>query len=364
MRGKTGRSAFVVALAVVATACSSGGGHRTATSTSIARPVVVSTPPADGFLSAGAGSDVHGLSVWSWTGRRITTIRSTASVQCCGIYALSPDGTRLLRYDDRPGATPRAQVVDTHGRVLAQVTGLGYAVWADDSHHLCELRPHRAQDGYVNGPADLVLVDPGHGERIVGQVPGYGPHTGPAILRCSFLDDQAIVADNTMGTNTSITAVQLSTGRASTPNWAGPPVATNVVAISGNGRYALEQGSGPLGTESEIVETSTAAIVGHVAGQAEDISWNGHLVVVSVPTQSSILQVVDWRTGVLHWRSANPGRGPVPVPSAAVTSRPNSDDLALAISDLPGHDLGSAALWLVTPTSHKLLDNDVTPGIS
>ena len=138
---------------------------------------------------------------------------------------------------------------------------------------------------------------------------------------------------------------------------------TNVVAVSGNGRYALEEGSDSLGVDSEIVDTTNGTVVSHVAGQPEDISWNGHLVVVSEPMQSLILQVVDWRTGVLRWRSASPGPGPVPDPSAAVFARPNSDDLALAISDLPGHDTSSAALWLIRPPTHTMLDNAVAPGI-
>ena len=303
--------------------------------------------------------------MWSWAGQRIATVHSKAVVQCCGIYALSPDGTRLLHYAYTPGATPRAQVLDTHGRVLAQFSGIGSATWADDSRHLCDLRPHGMHQAFPAGPADLALVDPGHGERVVAQVPGYGPNQSPNILRCSVLDDQAIAADNTMGINTSITAVRLSTGSTSTPTWAHRTAlgATTVVAVSGNGRYALAEGSDSLGVDSEIVDTTNGRIVSHVAGQPEDLSWNGHLVAVSDPMQSLILQVVDWRTGVLRWRSASPGPGPVPDPSAAVFARPNSDDLALAISDLPGHDPSSAALWLIRPQTHTMLDNAVAPGI-
>ena len=76
-----------------------------------------------------------------------------------------------------------------------------------------------------------------------------------------------------------------------------------------------------------------------------------------------MLVVVDWRTRADRWQSAPPnGPTPVPEPAAAVAARPNSDDLALTVSEVPGHDQSSAALWLVTPSMHKLVDNAVVSG--
>ena len=362
-----GRSVIAVVLVIVAAACSGGGvidaPAPSSTLAAHARPAPVQIPPAAGFLSVKSGQAVHALSVWSWNGRRVATVHTKAVAQCCGVDSLSPDGTRLLVSDSGPGATPHAQVLDLHGRALAGVTGLVNATWADDSRHLCDLRPHQLHQNFPEGPADLVLVDPGHGERVVAQVPGYGPHQGPAVLRCSVTGDDAVVADNVMGMNTSVTDVRLSTGRTSTPKWVRPPDTTDVVAVSGNGRYALEDGANATGVDSVIVDTRSGATVAHVDGQPEGISWNGHLVVAL--NQGSVLVVVDWRTRTDRWQSAPPpGSGPVASPSAAVSARPGSDDLALAVSEDPGYDPSRAVLFLVTPSTRpRLLDRAFAVGI-
>ena len=355
-----GRLAAVIAIVIIAAACSGGGdGHRAVpTSTAPAATRLAATPPSAGFLSALPGNDTHALAVWSWNGHRIATAHTKAAVQCCGVDTLSPDGTRLLTSDSGPGATPHAEVIDLHGRVLAGVTGLVNATWADDSRHLCDLRPHQPHPNYADGPADLVLVDPGERQRVVAQVPGYGPHKSPGILRCSVKDNEAVVADYFMGPVVSVTTVRLSTGRRSTPSWVRPDDSPTL-AVSGNGRYVLEAGNTPDGILSRIIDARTGTEAGEAVGQPEAISWNGHLVVVS-SSQGKVLVVVDWRTRTDRWQSAPPnGPAPVPEPSAAVSARPDSDDLALTVSSVPGHDPGSSALWLVTPSTHELVDNAV-----
>jgi hypothetical protein len=350
----------VVAAMVAGAACSGGGArHAAPTTTAVKR----SPPPAAGYLSAAPGDNVHSLSVWGWNGHRISTLTTSAAAECCHLGALSPDGTRLLLFDDRPGAAPSAKVTDVRGRVLARVADLGDASWADDSRHLCDLRPHVKHQGFADGPADLTLIDPGHGRRVVAQVPGYGPHADPIMLRCSVIDDEAILAVNFMGRTDAITAVRLSTGRTSTPRWAPRRASSDVVGVSGNGRYALEIGSGPRGVNSEIVDTSTGAIVGRQYGQPYNISWNGRLVVVVI--NGLILQVVNWRTGSLRYKSpAKTDPRPAPDLGAAVSARPHTDDLALTISELVGHDPNSAALWFVSASKPpKLVDNTVAKGV-
>ncbi|MDP9335001.1 MAG: hypothetical protein M3Q30_17065 [Actinomycetota bacterium] len=317
----------------------------------------MSVPPA-GFLSAPSSGDRHTLVEWGWDGRRLRTLHLSATVDCCTTVFLSPDGTRLLVI----GVGNDGEILDLQGRLIAKGPDIGGS-WADDSRHLCSLRPHSLTTGMPEGPADLLLVDPGRATRVVAQVPGYGPHTGPSILRCSIKNDEAIVADNTLATNVEIRAVRLSAGVETTPRWVPPHVDIGeIVAVSGNGRYALEQltGSGPRG---QVLDTTTGAVVAHVLGQPRDLSWDGHLVLETIdPTLQA--QAVDWRSNFVVWRSAtqNPSC-PCPLASYAFRTRPNTDDLALAVTNQPGQPYGQATLWRITDHRSVLVDKAVRFGI-
>jgi hypothetical protein len=327
------------------------------------KPRVLAGPPAVGFLSAATGTDVHELSVWGWNGNKVSTLRTTSAVECCNVTSMSPDGTRVLTPGD--GNAP-PEVLDLHGESLGRLdANTGSVMWADDGRHLCELRPHDTDGPALGGPADLVLIDPGHGERTVAQVPGYGPHTQPVWLRCSIGDDQALVADQFTTRTFSVTGVELSTGRTFTPKWVPGNRDASVVNISGNGRYVVESETGP-GLRYAIVDTLTSAVVGHVDGQPMELSWDGHLAVELI--NGFDVAVVDWRSGAVLWRSANrievPGGPGGIVSGATVSARPESDDLALNVNALPGRDPKVAQLWLVTPSSPpKLLANAVAAGV-
>jgi hypothetical protein len=343
----TAIAAVLVVVSVIAISTSTLDDRHAASTHGAVRPArshptasAGSGPPAVGFLSTAYGSDVHSLSVWSWNGKRIRTLHTRRNAECCDVGYLSPDGTRLLIFDntDKP-QTGNAQELDLDGRVVAEGFRVGgMFMSADDSRHVCQLTS-----------ASLVLIDPGHGQRLVARLPlTYGPQGTPEVLRCSVVDDQAIVAEYGNSGAITVTAVNLSTGRATKPHWA-PVAAATVIAISGNGRYLLEHAR--LG--SEIVDTATGAVVAHLDSQPDAISWNGHLVVQS--TTQTHLEIVDWRTGVVRW----PPTKSLDIRSTfQVTARSRSDDLALTVATPDGH--GHAALWLITPsTPSTLLDNAV-----
>jgi hypothetical protein len=227
---------LMVALVFLA-ACSSNSkvasvrGDAPSTTTMPASPL----PPA-GFLSAPPSGDRHTLVEWGWDGRQLRALHLSATVDCCTTVFLSPDGTRLLVI----GVGDDGEILDLQGHLIAKGPDIDGS-WADDSRHLCSLQPH-ARGRVPEGPADLLLIDPGRDKRVVAQVPGYGPHTGPSVLRCSIRDNEVIVAENTLATNVEIRAVRISTGAETTPRWAPPRTDVGaVVAVSGNGRYALEQ---------------------------------------------------------------------------------------------------------------------------
>jgi hypothetical protein len=343
----------VAALAFLA-AC--GSGHAASvrrdtqgTTTSAASPV----PPA-GFLSAPPSGDRHTLVEWGWDAHQLRTLHLSETVDCCTTVFLSPDGTRLLLTDD-------GEILNLQGQPIAKGPDIG-GTWADDSRHLCSLRTHSVTSRPPEGPADLLLVDPGRATRVVAQVPGYGPHTGASILRCSIKNDEAIVAENSFASNLEIRAVRLSTGAETTPPWVPNATIGEIVAVSGNGRYALEQitGSGPRG---QVLDTTTGAVVAHVSGQPGDLSWDGHLVLETIdPTLQA--QAIDWRSNSVVWRSAaqNPSC-PCPLASYAFRARPNSDDLALAVTNQPGQPSGQATLWRITNHRSVLVDKAIREGI-
>jgi hypothetical protein len=242
------------------------------------------------------------------------------------------------------GPIAATQVLDLQGRVVAQSRDLG-GVWADDSRHLCNVRPHHENQSPFDGPADLVVSDPGHRSQVIAITFRYHPHGGPVVLRCSITDDQAIIGDRFFGGVAGVLAIKLSTGAVTKPSWV-PDQSASVVAISGNGRYVLEL-SHEAGPGGRVIDTRSGRIVGHVDGQPTDISWNGHLVTAVV--NGLDLGVIDWRTGRVVWRSANRSPDTIGILTGAqVAARPFSDDLALAVSGIPGQPLQQASLWLVT----------------
>jgi hypothetical protein len=346
-----------VAVAVKATFANDSGRRPRASSPTATTALGVA--PAAGFLSIPYGGDKHTVTVWGWNGDQTATLHTPGTPDCCTNVRLSPDGTRVLVDGNVISDT---QVLDVHGRVLARSRDLG-GVWADDSRHVCDIRPHNPHQNPFGGttePADLIVSDPGRSTHVIASTLGYGPHSGPVILRCSITDDQAIIGVNSFGGITSVVAIQLSTGTLTTPSWVPKPGAAQVVAISGNGRYALLDASAPA--RGVIVDTRTGSVVGHVDGQPTHISWNGHLVVQSL-VASGDMEVVDWRSHRVVWRSAyrSPGSGGT-VTEALVAARPFTDDLALAANPIPGQPARQAALWLITASQTRKVATTLAAG--
>jgi hypothetical protein len=310
-----------------------------------------------GFLSAPQSGDRHTLVEWGWDGRQLRTLHLSATVDCCTTLVLSPDGTRLLVI----GVGDDGEILDLQGHLITKGPDIDGS-WADDSRHLCSLRPH-ARGRVPEGAADLLLVDPGRDTRVVAQVPGYGPHTAPSVLRCSIRDNEVIVAENTLATNIEISAVRISTGAETTPRWAPPRADVGaVVAVSGNGRYALEQLRG-TGARGQVLDTTTGSVVAHLVDQPRDLSWDGRIVLETID-RTLQAEAIDWRSNTVAWLSAaqNPSC-PCPLASYVVRTRPNTDDLALAVTNQPGQPYGQATLWRITDHRSMLVDKAVRFGI-
>ena len=346
------KRALIVALVVLA-GCSGG---RTATRPQLGTTTAVSSVPPAGFVSAPPSNDARTLTEWGWDGRELRTLRFESTVDCCSPPLLSPDGTRLLVFDNGT-----SEILDVQGSLIARVPGVD-GMWADDSRHLCSLQPHQHGAGIPEGPADLVLIDPGHSTRVVAEVSGYGPHSGPSVLRCSVRDDEAIVAENTLAMNVAITSVRLSNGVKTTPRWVPSIDSGEIVSVSGDGRYALEE-STVGGPEAHVVDTTTGDAAETLAGQPEDLSWDGHLVFLLIAATGQ-QEAIDWPSRATVWRSALPNPNcPCPTADYALRTRPGTDDVALAVTNQPGQPNQQAALWRITNNRPALVARAVRYGI-
>jgi hypothetical protein len=192
----------------------------------------------------------------------------------------------------------------------------------------------------------------------------YHADGGPALLRCSIADNEAIISDSLTGSTRAVYAIALDTGKRTRTTWQ-PRGNTTVVAVSGNGRYAVEADDGASGSDrsGRIVDTRTGAQVGRVKGLPSAISWNGRYVVVT--RADGILAVIDWRSGHELWRSGDPPPstgGAVLIgfgPAAEVAARPHSDDLALCVTSMPGQPQGQAVLFLVNDRTKPRVLTDI-----
>jgi hypothetical protein len=282
------------------------------------------------------------------------TIHTDLAAACCTTVALAPDGLALMVFD-----ATHTDIVDASGTTVASLAGWPGGMWADDSRHLCTLR--QVDPSALESPAELITTDLAGQEHVVARVPGWGPHTQPVLGRCSFHDDQAVIFTQSFGTNVAPTVVRISTGEPIIPEWTHSSL-TQYAAISGDGRYVLGRQDGG---QAIVIDASSGRNVATVPGQPEAMSWNGH-VVITAEIETLQLRATDWRAGVTVFES-NPAQTdcPCPFPQAAVATHLNSDDLALAVSSLPGQPEQHAELWLVSDgQAARQLDADVLFGIA
>ena len=250
-----------------------------------------------------------------------------------------------------------AEVLDLHGRVLFKSPTIA-GFWADDSRHRCSFRLHPLPDDPADGPTDLTVIDPNGTEHVIGSVGYDTPHGGSNLFRCSIAGNQAIVTESFAGQVGPVRQVQLDSGRVSTPTWLPTTGPLSALAVSGNGRFAAMGQFGTSPAPTDIVDTTTAKVVGRVTGIPIAISWDGHVV---VERRDEGIAVVDWRSGAVTWHTRPGGEAN---PSVFVATREHSDDLALAAMDQPGQAPEQAALWLIPFHERaRLLDANVRAGI-
>jgi hypothetical protein len=314
----------------------SGGGEAPAA------PAMTTAPPV-GFITT-TNADGHDLIVWSWAGHQIARLHSATLFDSDSLPpSLSPNG-RLVMIPAESGDS--ADVVNLAGQTVGHVN-FDDGVWASDSDHFCVLQPLSSGTGGQNIEGELVLAGlNGQSQSLIRLSIG-GDHFDSRIGECDITLNRAVVFGNLMGSNRQATEVDLRSGAKRTHRWP----AQGVVAISGNGQY-VTYGNG------DVRNAETGALVAHLTGQPEAISWLGHVVVELAGYSDDGLEAYDWQTGRAIWKSLGPSKCPCLIPGVAATSRPFTDDMALNIYD------GPTGLWLISPSkTPRLLSRNVTPGI-
>jgi hypothetical protein len=325
-----------VAIGSVVIDRTSGDGHRGA------RPVGSTSPggvdqavaPSNGFVTSTVGTGDPRVTMWSWDGVPVRTVPEEVG-ECCVGAGLSPDGKYASVYRGN-----EFEVIDLDGNVAARrAPG---SRWAEDSKHLCDVRPHDPQRSF-DTPADLVYSDLGRNLRVVRDVGRYGPHLHSEVMWCSVSQDKAIVADAFMGGRlTSVHAVRLSTRVVSNAAWAS--TGTSLIAVSGDGSTALLRDK--VRTRMALVDTASGVTKAYIDGSPLAISWRGRVV---VGHRDNKIVAIDSRTRKLLWQSEPSSNAcPCTQTNALVAARANSDDLALVVNGQRNRPWDQAELWLVS----------------
>ena len=299
------------------------------------------------FLGYLPGSNGTEATIFSWSGHRFGSFHAGSGQQILesnSASALSPSGESILV---ERGTTISAMTVS--GRLIGRFNADYGVLWGNDSVQVCALRLP-AELSATSTKATLILEDPGHGGRVVAQVPGTADHTNTWLVACNPAQHVAAVETSMMGRGYAVTYVNLKTGALSTAPWYRPDQ-MGTVEISGDSRFAVTEAG-------QVVQTSTGKIVAHVAGQPIAISWLGHVVVV-MADDSQNPEVVDWITHKVLWRyRTHVERCPCSSTWAIASSRMNSDDVAV---NVPIRADRAVALWLVRIRASALHLGSVAP---
>src|ERR1700693_843278 len=326
-------NALLLAFVIVVVAIGSPS-VRPGSTTAISIPV--GPPPADrqllwfAVLPEQDPLTVH-LQALDWGGRQVGRLVLPCRGPCS--FEASPDGQRLL-VSERPAqgepATPGV-VYDAHGRQVGTIADPA-AIWADDSRHLCLLRP---TDSVASPPAiisraELDLIDPGGGQaRVVASVAGIKSPSAPAfweLVACSFTSDRAVGGFSEQQALPDVRVLELSTGRTL---YARDDLAPGAICgcsvanmyVSPDAHVAIENIVGG-GVQIRSLSTGTTGRWRPTSGGPGEVlglSWRGHIALISKGT-------IDVTSGRVVWR-VTPGAS-----VGVLASRPGSADLLLYLA--------------------------------
>ena len=240
------------------------------------------------------------------------TPRSTPAV-----WFPSPDGTRILHFDDAAGQRSTLNYVDTlpgYGSPTEQFIGgqPTWLSWDGDNVHLCRL------DG--TGGVQLSFDTPGSWPpRPVAALPALGSGDYWWIVACSSARDRVVVAHIHPATNATtmvdLRTLELSSGQLvhDLPFAAG----TTPALSSGDGTVVAV----PTAASTAFYDTETGTLLHTGQGYTvKRVSWFGARVMAT--TTSGATEDVDWRHDLVVWSTSDAGYDWL--------SKQGSDDLTMA----------------------------------
>ena len=225
----------------------------------------------------------------------------------------NPDGSLYASLGHQAIYDRSGQLVD-----LNPSFGQNGVAWADDGRHYC----------WKPG-GTLILGTVGAQSRDVAQLDG-------EVAACSVERDQAIVFGGSSSGNLTLSAVRLSTGRVlwtrPYPGMAESRFFDNVAIVaSHDGQYIAENIC--CDAVATVLSADGSSQV-QVPGWITQFSWDGSLVVVSVPRLGHV-SVIRWRDGRVLWTAdtATDACTGVPGPINTVNAfpEPSGPHIAVAI---------------------------------
>jgi hypothetical protein len=195
-------------------------------------------------------------------------------------------GTGFIR--DRSGALVASPVVST--KVFA-------GTWADDGQHYCSLVSRSALPPAGGEPATLQVTAVGQTPRNVVQVARMYDQASAGVAACSIEKDRAVVVQGTsIGMAVQFWVVQLSTGRILWTRSSGD------IRSSRDGQYIAEiTYNEATRSSATTIFSPTGAVLGHLAGRVDALSWDGSLA-VQMAAYGGQVSIIKWRSGTVVWK--------------------------------------------------------------
>jgi hypothetical protein len=210
-----------------------------------------------------------------------------------------------------------------------------------------------------NGEAGWLVTGPiGGAPQKVAQFGSFGGQSGPEVLACSYLNDQAVVGEFAIWGYAEVSVIKLSTG-AVLFHHLYPTHPINIHA-SHDSRYLAEV----TDSGTTIRRTSDGRIMAQLPNVAVvGFSWDGNRVItLPVVGTSGEAQLLDWQTGRVIWRLPV-GADVAQFAPVSFLAQPGGGDVLLSIGR-PNVYGQTDDLWLIQAdgTAKKLVSGPINAG--